>query len=609
MRRQLLAGLSILLIVIPMLATGASRTFADKPVGDTTFAQTGFTVPAVFMQYWQAHGGLAIFGYPISAVHTEGSFQVQYFERNRFELHPENKGTAFEVQLGLLGSVLTADRPFAHASPFIDSPSHRYFAQTGHSLGGVFLEYWKAQGGLDLFGYPISEELAENGFVVQYFERNRFEYHPENKGTSYEVLLGLLGRDYLSLVNKGKVATPTAQDPGTPGTPTPTVTPGGPTAVPATPRPSVSPTKSAWVEPPAWPEHTYGPPPDYPPAPAGPFLKGPQVGYGIIVDMYYKDHTRILNTVQDAGFTWVKQQAQWKDIEGPQGSYQWGELDNIVRDVKARGLNIMISVAKAPDWATGGKPGFPTDPDDFGRFMRAMAKHYQGQVGAYELWNEENLIGESGVISPERYFYLLKAGYLGVKASDSSAVVIMGALTPTGIHDPNLATEDTVFLDSLYRVNNGEIRNYFDVLGSHPYGYNNPPETMWPDNPSTAREFTTHGQFYYRRVENQRQVMENFGESQKQIWVTEWGWCSDYRPDGYNECAQNTLDDQAAYTVRAYQMSKDKYPWMGVTFLWNLNFSTFQDWFTGPAHFSMLNGDWSTRPVYDAVKNYIHANP
>jgi hypothetical protein len=28
---------------------------------------------------------------------------------------------------------------------------------------------------------------------VQYFERNRLEYHPEHKGTEFEVLLGLLG--------------------------------------------------------------------------------------------------------------------------------------------------------------------------------------------------------------------------------------------------------------------------------------------------------------------------------------------------------------------------------------------------------------------------------
>jgi hypothetical protein len=30
---------------------------------------------------------------------------------------------------------------------------------------------------------------------VQYFERNRFEWHPEYAGTPSEVLLGLLGVD------------------------------------------------------------------------------------------------------------------------------------------------------------------------------------------------------------------------------------------------------------------------------------------------------------------------------------------------------------------------------------------------------------------------------
>ena len=32
---------------------------------------------------------------------------------------------------------------------------------------------------------------------------------------------------------------------------------------------------------------------------------------------------------------------------------------------------------------------------------------------------------------------------------------------------------------------------------------------------------------------------------------------------------------------------------MGVMFLWNLNFSTFQEWYTGPSHFSIINPDWS----------------
>ncbi|HEU5424150.1 MAG TPA: murein L,D-transpeptidase, partial [Nitrolancea sp.] len=53
---------------------------------------------------------------------------------------------------------------------------------------------------LAVFGYPISEEFQEQNpadgkmYTVQYFERARFEYHPEFKGTPYEVELGLLGR-------------------------------------------------------------------------------------------------------------------------------------------------------------------------------------------------------------------------------------------------------------------------------------------------------------------------------------------------------------------------------------------------------------------------------
>ena len=75
----------------------------------------------------------------------------------------------------------------------------QYFPQTGHTLRGAFLDYWNRYGGLGQFGYPLTEEFfepvgAENKlYQVQYFERNRFEYHPEFAGTTNEVLLGLLG--------------------------------------------------------------------------------------------------------------------------------------------------------------------------------------------------------------------------------------------------------------------------------------------------------------------------------------------------------------------------------------------------------------------------------
>ena len=69
----------------------------------------------------------------------------------------------------------------------------------GHTLQGPFLKFWQENGGLAIFGYPISEEFPEvsatdgKTYTVQYFERNRFEYHPEFAGTPNEVLMGLLG--------------------------------------------------------------------------------------------------------------------------------------------------------------------------------------------------------------------------------------------------------------------------------------------------------------------------------------------------------------------------------------------------------------------------------
>ncbi len=570
------AGALLALFPLLLAATPPGAAAAPDP-GARYFPETGFAVPARFMTYWSAHGGLPIFGYPISPAEMEGGRLVQYFERNRFEYHPELAGTPYEIELGLLGVTLTQGRTFRRHAPFPNNPTHVFFAQTGYDLGGSFLAYWRNHGGLAVFGYPISQEIQERNptdgttYTVQYFERNRFEYHPEHAGTPYDVQLGLLGRDLLATQGRLELQHPPASGP--------------------------------------FPGWNPLPPLGYPLPPAGSFLQGPHAALGVTVHMYDQDHTRVLDAVQDVGFNWIKQQVQWKDIEGAPGADAWGELDGIVADAKARGLHILLSVVKPPDWANGGGNGFPRDPAMLGNFMQALAAHYKGQVDAYEVWNEQNLYVESGDLNPAHYAALLDAGYHGVKAGDPQAVVVAGALTPTGIYDDKTAKEDTWYLDQLYQWNNGAIRQDFDVLGSHPYGYNNPPDTMWPDNPSNASAFTTHGQFYYRRVEQQRQVMEKYGDGAKQIWLTEWGWCSDYRPDGYAECAETTPDEQASYTVAAIAQAQQDYPWMGVMFVWNLNFSTFQPWYTGPAHFSLVDPDWTPRPIYTALKALLHGGP
>jgi len=171
-------------------------TAADSP--------TGFRVSNRFHDFWQGHGGLAAFGYPITGERQEVSptdgrpYIVQWFERTRFEWHPAN-AAPFQVLLGLMGRQVTVGRQFAPIAPFAGTADHRFVPETGHSLSGRFLQYWQTTGSLALYGYPISEPLTEPNatdstpYVVQYFERARFEWHPAN-APPYDVLLGLLGR-------------------------------------------------------------------------------------------------------------------------------------------------------------------------------------------------------------------------------------------------------------------------------------------------------------------------------------------------------------------------------------------------------------------------------
>lgn len=82
-------------------------------------------------------------------------------------------------------------------------PDSRTFPETGKTVGGRFLQYWNTHGALPQQGYPISNEMHEisdtdgKSYLVQYFERAVFEYHPENQ-PPYDVLLSLLGFFYYS---------------------------------------------------------------------------------------------------------------------------------------------------------------------------------------------------------------------------------------------------------------------------------------------------------------------------------------------------------------------------------------------------------------------------
>jgi len=115
-------------------------------------------------------------------------------------------------------AVAAVRRPAFDPVPDPQRPDVAYFPETGHTLRGEFKRFWEQNGGLPVFGYPISEEFqettAEGTFVVQYFERNRFEFHPEN-APPYNVLLGRLSDTQLQRQNRNWMTFPRGQP--TPG--------------------------------------------------------------------------------------------------------------------------------------------------------------------------------------------------------------------------------------------------------------------------------------------------------------------------------------------------------------------------------------------------------
>lgn len=193
-------------------------TPGGPPAGERYFPETGYAVKGRFLGYFRAHGldlgdtdiaereSLALFGYPISGEFEQRledgrTYTVQYFERARMEFHPEYEGTPHEVLLGRFGRQIVASVPGAPVAPVPRSaqPGALFFAETGHNVPPPFSTFWQRNGGLAVFGYPLSEpftQVLEDGkaYTVQYFERARMEQHPAQEGTPYNIQLGQFGR-------------------------------------------------------------------------------------------------------------------------------------------------------------------------------------------------------------------------------------------------------------------------------------------------------------------------------------------------------------------------------------------------------------------------------
>ncbi|MBA3943501.1 MAG: cellulase family glycosylhydrolase [Herpetosiphonaceae bacterium] len=572
-RRRLL----LVVMLVAILCAQLNPAQADAQL--LFFPETGQTITDEMYQYWQATPHpLQTLGYPISRPFLQASvtepatfLRVQYFERAVLEEHPG--ADQHMLILGrLLGDELVADRRSEEPFQPVAQPASvaNWDAVTQHALVDTpapFKSFYAQQGGLPIFGRPISEQFLERNadtgatYWVQYFERQRLEWHPDAEPL-FQVMLGRLGDEY-------RLAHPDQIDP---------------TAF------------TASNSTPSVPAHLV---------------------YGVNAALFYTDHARVLGLAQAAGFGWIRQQVRWRDLQGSlDHRLAWNELDVVVAAAQQEGLKLLLSIDQAPDWATG-VPGTSGLPDrahyaDYAAFVGAMAQRYQGRVQAYEIWNEVNLGIEDApqaIPMPSDYVDLLAQSYVTIKAADPQALVISGPLAPTEWSgDPHVAISDIVYYKALFA--DQRFWDHLDVVGVHLFGCSNPPDTLWPAQPGPGPGWTNSREFYFRYLEDMRQLVVDSGHGNRQIWVTEFGWATTNTTPGHEFGNNVSFDQQAAYLVRALELGRSQYtPWLGALFVWNLNFAVTWSAAGNPLHqmasYGILNGDWSPRPAYTAIEQLL----
>lgn len=400
-------------------------------------------------------------------------------------------------------------------------------------------------------------------------------------------------------------------------TPTPTQPPTStPTEVPPTetPEPTATPVPVVVEAAPAQAVAEVAPAEEAPaPAPSS----GPAVssgvgnvpfGYGIQADPRGNSGANI-GHIKALGFNWVKFQMAWKDVEsGGKGGYDWGMWDNLVNQYNGAGIQVMMSIPKAPDWARPADDnrsveGPPANSQDFADFVTAVAARYAGRVQAIEVWNEQNLwyeAGGEGRMNAAIYTDLLQRSFNGMKSVNPDMIVISGAMTPAG-NVGAWAIDDWDYLRQMYA--NG-AKGYFDVLGAHPSGFLCPAMGQWTTvTPQEATGDPGHGTFTNRHhswcflgtMEGYRQIMIENGDGGKSISPTEFGWAVSGNPQpGYEYARDNSPEEQARWIVEAYQWGKN-IGWVGPMFLWNLDYGV-----TAPST-ELANFGIIGKPAYNAI--------
>jgi hypothetical protein len=273
--------------------------------------------------------------------------------------------------------------------------------------------------------------------------------------------------------------------------------------------------------------------------------------------------------VQTTGAHVVRLYVEWRLI-APRGStkppgfdagnpadprYDWSLVDLQVREARRFGLEPLLSIESAPDWAEGSGEGLPgtvrPSPAEFALFARAAARRYSGsfaglpRVRLWEAWNEPNYFRHLGpqydtplerrvgprsrLLSPAIYRAMLNAFYVAIHGVRADNVVIGGALSPFGNENPGTHVARTLpfmrallCLSATNRPLPGCGRVRFDVWAHQPY------TAGGPYHHNLAPQDVSLGDLAKMRrvLDAAIRTRHVLSRGRVRFWVTEFSWDS-----------------------------------------------------------------------------------
>ncbi|MGQ9493055.1 MAG: O-antigen ligase family protein [Anaerolineae bacterium] len=336
-----------------------------------------------------------------------------------------------------------------------------------------------------------------------------------------------------------------------------------------------------------------------------PALQGfPSYQYGVnaALEQYAsdKDLQRVLHSMQEGGFHWIRQHFYWSEIEPAPGEYHWEYWDRIVTAVNQLGLEMIAVLDTSPTWARD-----PVDKDNrfappqfattYGLFVRAFAQRYGSQIRYYEVWDQPNISPHWGArpIDPARYTYLLKVAAKELKRWDADAIVLCAGLAPN-VESGGRNMSEVLFLRGIYQAGG---QGYFDVLAAKPYGF-------WsgPEDRRVALQVLN-----FSRLILLREEMVRHGDSGVPIWAVEFGWNA--LPKNWmgrpSPWGTDEAETQTKRTVQAIQRARQEWGWLGVMCWAQLQPAVPMDdplW-----GFALLGPDFAPTPFYWALRQTLSA--